>query len=309
MIQPANAQVDLQTQKAVRTVGLVAAHSKAEAEALGQEVEHWLRERGCVVVPEAELDSPKLAEVDAIVVLGGDGLMMRAANAYPDIPLLGINFGKVGFLALVEQADWQRALEMYLAGDYQLDESSTLDASVIREDEEMSQGWAINDVVIRGGNRMIEVEVYIDGHFVNQYPSDGMIVSTPRGSTAYCMAAGGPILTPGVKGFAIVPISSHSPIRTPMIASETGVIELVTTNAHPASLILDGQQTIRLKQHDVVKVTRGEHTFRLVRVPFTSFYKAVREKFNFQIRPNAVPTRLAQPGREVLMAEQNTSDA
>jgi NAD+ kinase len=196
---------------------------------------------------------------------------------------------------------------MYLAGDYQLDESSTLDASVFRDDEQLPQGWAINDVVIRGGNRMIEVEVYIDGHFVNQYPSDGMIVSTPRGSTAYCMAAGGPILTPGVKGFAVVPISSHSPIRTPMIASEDGVIELVTTNAHPASLILDGQQMIRLRQHDVVKVTRGEHTFRLVRVPFTSFYKAVREKFNFQIRPNAVPTRLAQPGHELL--EENRPDA
>ncbi|MDY7782095.1 hypothetical protein, partial [Burkholderia pseudomallei] len=123
-----------------------------------------------------------------------------------------------------------------------------------------------------------------------------------------CMAAGGPILTPGVKGFAVVPISSHSPIRTPMIASEEGVIELVTTNAHPASLILDGQQTIRLRQHDVVKVTRGQHTFRLVRVPFTSFYKAVREKFNFQIRPNAVPTRLAQPGHE-LMDDKDSSDA
>jgi NAD+ kinase len=140
------------------------------------------------------------------------------------------------------------------------------------------------------------VEVYIDGHFVNQYPSDGLIVATPHGSTAYCMAAGGPILTPGVKGFAIVPISSHSPIRTPMIASEDDVIELVLSNAHPASLILDGQPTTRLQQGDLVKVTRGEHEFRLVRVNFTSFYKAFREKFNFQVRPNAVPTRLAKSG-------------
>ncbi len=220
------------------------------------------------------------------------------------MPLIGINFGKVGFLALVEQRDWQRALEMFLAGEYELDESSTLDATLIRGDKEQPQGWAINDVVIRGGNRMIEVEVYIDGHFVNQYPSDGLIVSTPRGSTAYCMAAGGPILTPGVRGFAVVPISSHSPIRTPMIASEDAEIELVTTNAHPASLILDGQEMIRLRQHDVVKVTRGQHKFRLVKVPFTSFYQAIREKFNFQVRPNAVPTRMARPGHELLEPEQ-----
>ena len=292
-----------------RRLGIVAAHSKPEAQELIGAISSWLEERDITVVPEASIGEGEAGDVEAIIVLGGDGLMMRMGNTFPDMPLIGINFGKVGFLALVEQADWRRALEMYLAGDYQLDESSTLDASVFRDDEQLPQGWAINDVVIRGGNRMIEVEVYIDGHFVNQYPSDGMIVSTPRGSTAYCMAAGGPILTPGVKGFAVVPISSHSPIRTPMIASEDGVIELVTTNAHPASLILDGQQTIRLRQNDVVKVTRGEHTFRLVRVPFTSFYKAVREKFNFQIRPNAVPTRLAQPGHELLEEDRPTADA
>lgn len=292
-----------------RRLGVVAAHSKPEALELIGAISSWLEERDVTVVPEAAIGQGEAGEVEAIIVLGGDGLMMRMGNTFPDIPLIGINFGKVGFLALVEQADWRRALELYLAGDYQLDESSTLNASVFRNDEQLPQGWAINDVVIRGGNRMIEVEVYIDGHFVNQYPSDGMIVSTPRGSTAYCMAAGGPILTPGVKGFAIVPISSHSPIRTPMIASEDGVIELVTTNAHPASLILDGQQMIRLRQHDVVKVTRGEHTFRLVRVPFTSFYKAVREKFNFQIRPNAVPTRLAQPGHELLEEDRPDADA
>jgi NAD+ kinase len=281
-----------------RRLGIVAAHSKPEAKDLIPPITVWLEQRGITVVPEEEIG--KDGEVEAIVVLGGDGLMMRMGNSFPDTPLIGINFGKVGFLALVEEADWQRALEFYLSGDYQLDESSTLDASVLRDDEEIPQGWAINDVVIRGGNRMIEIEVYIDNHFVNQYPSDGMIVSTPRGSTAYCMAAGGPILTPGVKGFAIVPISSHSPIRTPMITSEEANIELVTANAHPAALILDGQQTIRLREHDVVKVTRGEHRFRLVRVPFTNFYQAFREKFNFQVRPNAVPTRMARPAHEIL---------
>lgn len=283
-------------------LGLVAAESKREAQQLIDDITTWLESRGIIVIPEDAIGASD-PPVDAIIVLGGDGLMMRMGNSFPDVPLIGINFGKVGFLALVEQRDWQRALEMFLAGEYELDESSTLDATLIRGDQKQPQGWAINDVVIRGGNRMIEVEVYIDGHFVNQYPSDGLIVSTPRGSTAYCMAAGGPILTPGVRGFAVVPISSHSPIRTPMIASEDAEIELVTTNAHPASLILDGQEMIRLHQHDVVRVTRGQHKFRLVKVPFTSFYQAIREKFNFQVRPNAVPTRMARPGHELLEPE------
>lgn len=275
-------------------LGLVAAFSKPEAQELSETITSYLRDREKTVVPEGDIVAGKDANVDAIIVLGGDGLMMRMANAYPDIPLIGINFGKVGFLALVEQSEWRQALDLFLAGDYDLDESSTLEATLVRGHEESDQGWAINDIVIRGGHRMIEVEVYIDGFFVNQYPSDGLIVSTPRGSTAYCMAAGGPILTPGVKGFAVVPISSHSPIRTPMIASEDSVIELVSTNTHPARLILDGTPTETLGQFDLIKVTKGEHKFRLVRVNTTSFYTAFREKFNFQTRPNATPSRMSR---------------
>ncbi len=275
-------------------LGLVAAFSKPEAHDLAETITKYLQDKHIEVVPETEIKAGDEPNVEAVIVLGGDGLMMRMANAYPDVPLIGINFGKVGFLALVEQSDWQHALDLFLAGDYDLDESSTLESTLIRDDNVMPQGWAINDVVIRGGNRMIEVEVYIDGFFVNQYPSDGLIISTPRGSTAYCMAAGGPILTPGVKGFAVVPISSHSPIRTPMIASEDSVIELVSANTHPASLILDGSQTETLHQYDLVKVTKGEHLFRMVRVNTTSFYTAFREKFNFQTRPNAVPSRMTR---------------
>lgn len=275
-------------------LGLVSAFSKSEAHDLATTITQYLEARHIQVVPEPDITSGPNANVDAVIVLGGDGLMMRMANAYPDMPLIGINFGKVGFLALVEQSDWQHALDLFLAGDYQLDESSTLASTLIRDDVQADQGWVINDVVIRGGNRMIEVEVYIDGFFVNQYPSDGLIVSTPRGSTAYCLAAGGPILTPGVKGFAVVPISSHSPIRTPMIASEDSVIELVSANTHPASLILDGTPAERLHQYDMVKVTKGEHLFRLVRVNTTSFYTAFREKFNFQTRPNAIPSRMTR---------------
>lgn len=276
-------------------LGLVAAFSKPEAQELAITITAYLKERDKTVIPEPDISvGDGESNVDAIIVLGGDGLLMRMANTFPDIPLIGINFGKVGFLALVEQSDWKQALDLFFAGDYSLDESSTLQATLYHDNEVKDQGWAINDVVIRGGNRMIEVEVYIDSFFVNQYPSDGLIVSTPRGSTAYCMAAGGPVLTPGVKGFAIVPISSHSPIRTPMIASEDSVIELVSTNTHPAQLILDGTPTETLVQYDVVKVTKGEHCLRLVRVNTTSFYTAFREKFNFQTRPNATPSRMTR---------------
>lgn len=280
----------------VRRIGLVAARSKEQARELGGEVTRWVEQQGLEVVQEDDLAAGGAAGVDAVVVLGGDGLMMRAANVYPDIPLLGINFGNVGFLALVEQRDWQRALGSLFDGSYTVEDGATLEASLARDGQALDQGWAINDVVVRGGARMIDLELYIDGRYVNTYPGDGMIVSTPHGSTAYCMAAGGPILTAGVHGFAIVPISCHSPIRTPLVVSEDDVIELLLANDRDAQLVMDGRETVSLGRGDVVRICRGKHLFRLVTFGTTNFYEAFRSKFNFQIRPNAVPSM--PPGRD-----------
>ena len=272
-------------------VGLIAARSKGEAQELSAFVSRALDVAGAEVIEEENLASGAHGPVDAIVVLGGDGLMIRAANSYPGIPLLGINFGNVGFLALVERRDWQRAIDALLAGDYSIQQGSTLRATLVREGLGVPQGWAINDVVVRSGMRMVDIEIYIDGHYVNTYPGDGMIVATPHGSTAYCMAAGGPILTAGVKGFAIVPISCHSPIRTPFVVSEEAVIEMVVASDHDSALILDGREQAHLERWDIVRVSRGEHAFKLVTLKSTNFYEAFRTKFNFRIRPDAVPSR------------------
>lgn len=278
-----------------RRIGIVAARSKNEAQELASSVTAALREAGAEVIPEellqVQVQAAGTEQADAIVVLGGDGLMMRAANAYPGVPLLGINFGNVGFLALVERRDWQSAIHALLSGDYQIQEGATLGATLLRRNRRVPQGSAINDVVVRSGTRMVDLEIYIDGQYVNTYPGDGMIVATPHGSTAYGMAAGGPILTAGVRGFAIVPISCHSPIRTPFVVSEEATIDIVVANAHDASLILDGREQERLEQWDSISVTRGQNAFRLVTLDSTNFYEAFRTKFNFRIRPDAVPSR------------------
>jgi NAD+ kinase len=272
-------------------VGLIAARSKEEARAFAETIARALSAASVDVVLEEQLAADPHDLVDAIIVLGGDGLMIRTANAYPGVPLLGINFGNVGFLALIEQRDWKPAIEALLRGEYSVQEGPTLQAALVREGDMVPQGWAINDVVVRSGMRMVDIEIYIDGHYVNTYPGDGMIVSTPHGSTAYGMAAGGPILTAGVKGFAIVPISCHSPIRTPFVVPEEAVIEMVIANDHDASLILDGREQVHLQQWDVVRVLRGDHSFQLVMLASTNFYEAFRTKFNFRIRPDAVPSR------------------
>ena len=272
-------------------VGLVAARSKDQAQELAPAVAAALSEAGAEVVPESALGDGTAEPVDAIVVLGGDGLMMRTANSYPGVPLLGINFGNVGFLALVERRDWEHAIDALMSGDYRVQEGATLQATLVRGRQQVPEGIAINDVVVRSGARMVDVEIYIDGHYVNTYPGDGMIVATPHGSTAYGMAAGGPILTAGVRGFAIVPISCHSPIRTPFVVSEEATIEMIVTNDHDSVLILDGRELRHLRQWDVVRVSKSDVAFRLVTFDSMNFYEAFRTKFNFKIRPDAVPSR------------------
>ena len=277
-----------------KALGLVAALSKPEAHQLAVEIEQRVRELGIPLVPEGELSPNAAKQVDAILVLGGDGLMMRAAKSYPNTPLLGINFGKVGFLAKVERDDWESALDALVSGNYTIEESSTLNATIHGIYGNEDQGWSINDVVIRSGVRMIDIELYVDGYYVNTFPGDGIIVATSRGSTAYCMAAGGPILTAGVKGFAIVPISCHSPIRTPMVVAESAKIDLLFKSRYDATLILDGRVTGELAPDDVVRVRCGENLCRLISVGETDFYEAFRTKFNFRIRPELEPLRVPE---------------
>src|SRR6185437_4296167 len=172
-----------------------------------------------------------------------------------------------------------------------IQDGPTLNATLLRDGVPVNTSLAINDVVIRSRMQMVDVELYIDQQFVNTYPGDGMIVATPQGSTAYCMAAGGPVLDFGVRGFAVTPICAHSPIRTTLVVREDALFELVMANDHEADLIIDGMPTTDLRHGDLVRVRKGEQNFHLVVLGGMNFYEAFRSKFNFRIRPNAIPTR------------------
>ena len=269
-------------------IAVVPARDKQDSHALAPLVIDWLIKQECTVINEDELRAGETADV--IIALGGDGLMMRMGHLFPGIPLLGINFGRVGFLAMVEREDWEAALTRLLTGDFAIQDGPTLRAGVQRDGHLRESGWAINDVVLRSGMQMIDVELYVDGQYVNTYPGDGMIVASPQGSTAYCMAAGGPILTAGVRGFAVTPISPHSPIRTSLVVPEDADIELVLASDRDAFLILDGNLIEPLQRGDMVEVHRGSERFRLIIPGSQSFYTAFQSKFNYLIRPEATPT-------------------
>jgi NAD+ kinase len=274
-------------------IGLIIARDKHEAAEIAEDVERWLRQEGAEVLSETEMNAG--ATVDLLVTLGGDGLIMRMAHKFPNVPILGINVGKVGFLARIERDDWEQSLRDVLDHRYRVQETPTLNATLDRGDDGADSFWAINDVVIRSGLQLIDVELYIDQQFVNTYPGDGMIVATPQGSTAYGMAAGGPVLDAGVRGFAVTPICAHSPIRTTLVVPEEANLELVMASDRAADLILDGNPVEQLRQGDVVQVRKGEHKFHLVVLEGMNFYEAFRSKFNFMIRPNVIPTRPPRP--------------
>lgn len=271
-----------------QSIAVVPAADKSEALEFAPVVAGWLRENDREVVTEAELEQGSSA--DALIALGGDGLMMHIANRYSHIPILGINFGTVGFLAMVERSHWKEILSLLIKGEYTYQDGPTLQVHTYRNGDESDDGTAINDVVVRSGIQMVDVELYIDGRYVNTYPGDGMIVASPQGSTAYCMAAGGPILTAGVRGFSLTPISAHSPIRATLVVPEESEIELVVSNNRPAHLILDGKVARELQRDDIIHVGAGKDRFRMIMMDGMNFYEAFRSKFNYSIRPDAVPS-------------------
>ena len=271
-----------------KSIAVVPAHDKTEARELFDSICHWFRGRDVALVTESEMDDG--IKPDVLVALGGDGLMMRMGRAHPGVPIVGINFGAVGFLAMAERSHWREVMEALVSGEFRYQDGPTLMVEVKRGSDYLASGTAINDVVIRSGLRMIDTELYVDQRYVNTYPGDGMIVATPQGSTAYCMAAGGPILIAGVHGFALTPLSPHSPIRSTFVVPEESLIEMVVANDRIASLILDGERLVEIGQGDVICVRRDSHAFRMIHLEGMNFYDAFRSKFNYMIRPGATPS-------------------
>jgi NAD+ kinase len=279
-----------------RPVALLAGRESAEARRLAPEIQRYLESAGVRVVDEMAPHQ----ELGLVISLGGDGLMMRAARRYPDVPILGINFGHFGFLTAAEAGDWQTALQRVLDGDFQVRVGPTLSTYVQRgrggPGEDL--GWAVNDVVVHGGLRFVQPALFVDRQYVNDYPGDGMVIATPTGSTAYCMAAGGPVVLTGVPSFAIVPISCHSPIRVSLVVPDDVELAIKLEGRHGANLIVDGEsEKLRtIEPGDTVFVKKGPVAFRQISFRSFDWFAAFQSKFNYQIRrAGQIPTLPEDP--------------
>lgn len=241
-------------------------------------------ETGCVV--EA-LDHAELVRgADLIVVLGGDGTMIGAARMVGDAetPVLGVNFGTLGYLADFTVEDMIPALELVLAGDYTIDRRLMVSATVERNGERLLHDRVLNDVVISKSAlaRIIEIETHIDKKFVNRFRADGLIISTPTGSTAYNLSAGGPVIYPSMNAVVITPICPHTLSNRPLVVPDDAEFELVLkTQREEVALTLDGQVGMPLEYEDRVSVRKSRTGFNLIQAHTRNYFDVLRNKLKW----------------------------
>ncbi len=278
-----------------RRVGLVAKRTSPEACKAATEVADWLSRRGLEVdcdeavvgaggVDPAALFDPA-ADYDLVVVLGGDGTLLSVARALEhEAPILGVNLGTLGFLTEVGRAELYPALVHLLAGDYQIEERALLDVRLERA-RGSGQSWRVlNDAVITKSAlaRIVELTYRIDGRLLAACRSDGLIISTPTGSTAYNLSAGGPILDPQLPVVVLTPICPHTLNLRPVVVPDSSVIEVtLETPREEVFLTLDGQEGAPLDQGDRVCVRRSEARVRLVKTTDRGFFDGLREKLHW----------------------------
>lgn len=224
-------------------------------------------------------------KADLAIVMGGDGTMLSVARALKEsnIPLVGINRGHFGFLTDLRAEEMLQAIDAILAGKYQTESRMMLNASVMRNDKVILQNHAFNDIVLKSGLRLIELEVNIDKKFVHKLRADGMIISTPTGTTAYSLSAGGPILHPDLEAIALVPICPHALSNRPLAVSSAANIEVTVVQIDQAQISFDGQSQLALALGDRIKIRRSKESesVTLLHPEEYCYYEMLRNKLHW----------------------------
>ena len=222
---------------------------------------------------------------DLAIVVGGDGTMLNAARrlAAYDVPLAGVNQGRLGFMTDIAHQSMLESITGLLDGLFAPEQRLLLDAQVFRNGQPVFSTVALNDVVINKGDtgRMIEVEVRVDNEFIYVLRADGMIIATPTGSTAYALAANGPILHPSVQGVALVPLCPHSLTNRPITISDRSRIEIRLLAQYDARIHFDGQEYFDVQAGDQLRVERSRHAITLMHPPGYSYFAMLREKLHW----------------------------
>ena len=284
-------------------IGIIAKKNKPEAVTLAGHLAEWLRPKKVEVYIEEEMGkllsqtrskrdwkSIKREEIptdiEMIVVLGGDGTLLSVARQVwnKNIPILGVNLGGLGFLTEITLDELYPVLEKVLRNDFEINEREVLNAGVIRNGKRIAEFIVLNDAVINKGAlaRIIDLETTINGEYLSTFRSDGLIISTPTGSTAYNLSAGGPIVYPSLHTIIITPICPHTlTIRPIIIPDDVKIRALLKSRNEEVTLTLDGQQGFSLEFEDVLEVGKAEGRILLIKSPYRHYFELLREKLKW----------------------------
>ena len=276
--------------KNVRNVGIIAKKQEQRVRRVMNEIVQWLRSRNVEVVVEPETEDASAdfisTDMDAIIVLGGDGTLLRAARLVGElgVPIVGINLGSLGFLTEVRVDERTAALEAMLDGRYGIEERGMLQIEVSRDGSALSRYLALNDAVINKGalSRLIELEIRIGEQPAIFTRSDGLIISTPTGSTAYSLAAGGPIMYPTLEAIVVSSICPHSLTNRPLVMPDRQELQVRLMRGRDVMLTVDGQVGMSLRPNDCIKLCRAETPLKLL-LPFRKrFFDILSEKLQWR---------------------------
>jgi NAD+ kinase len=287
----------------IKQIGIVVKPHQPDALKTICDVVQWLAERDIAVVGGPEVERERIehetgcavqqlnhdelvASVDLMLILGGDGTMIATARMLGDheVPVLGVNYGGLGYLAEFRIEELYSGLETILNGNYRLDRRVMLAAELLRGSEVVTRMRVLNDVVINKSAlaRIIEIEVYLNQQFVNSFRADGLIVSTPTGSTAYNLSAGGPVIYPSMNAIVITPICPFTLSNRPLVVPDDSVIELgLKTEREDVVLTLDGQVGIPMQVDDRVVIRKSHTTFNLVQPMNRNYFDVLRDKLRW----------------------------
>lgn len=281
----------------MQTIGIITKRKNQRALEIGIKLSAWLKERKLSGLYEEELAAAlKLekkskdeisAQADLIVVLGGDGTLLSIARHIKrsDLPILGVNLGGLGFLTAITLDELFTVLSEVLAGNFSLSPRMVLKVSIYRHQQPVYHHVVLNDVVINKGAmaRIIDLKTVIDEKLVNTFKADGLIFSTPTGSTGYSLSAGGPIVYPTLNSITIAPICPHTLSNRPLIVPSEVTIKttLTSTDSDDVFLTLDGQVGFSLQPFDKITITRADHDINLVTSPSKTYFEVLRNKLKW----------------------------
>lgn len=276
------------TAREFRKVGIVAKRDSSDALETSRELVDWLARKG-VEVETAEVEGGSgfhlHGEYDLAIALGGDGTLLSVARAVPHgVPVLGVNMGTLGFLTEIARAELYPALVDVLAGRFDLEHRDLLEVEVVGSAPPGTSYRVFNDAVIAKSalSRIIELRLKVDARLVTSYRSDGLIISTPTGSTAYNLSAGGPLTHPLVPVTLLTPICPHTFSLRPLVVPADSVIEVtLETEGAEVFLTLDGQEGTRLEVGDTIRLTRATNGVSLVKITERTFYDSLRAKLHW----------------------------